>query len=362
VLARQLEFIEDRFRALPADPGPPLPVPEAQAALDDLDYLRVAELLIGHKQERELLDLLEREAPISWLTGRLLQMAYEPKLVQALTAAARVRLQEDPKALAAPTRTLLASLARHSGDRKTAVEFDPEVLKSPPDEVTIRQTAGRLDQAGRHKEAALVWLQQHVPEDGSVKISLLWLSCAERRFGKALEGVQMLLADAQLKPEQANELRYMRANVLMELGKLAEAEAAVQSVLEAAPGNPAALNLLAYLYLDQDKQLDQAEALLRQALKAQPKNASLRATLGWALARRKQTDEGLKMMEEVASDEQLAVDPAFLEHLGDVYRQAGRLDKARESWQKALAAFPRTTDAGDRRKVAIEQKLREAKE
>jgi hypothetical protein len=40
--------------------------------------------------------------------------------------------------------------------------------------------------------------------------------------------------------------------------------------------------------------------------------------------------------------------------------QANPLDKAREAWQKALQLFPKTTDPADRRKAAIEGKLKSA--
>jgi len=127
VQARQLEFIEERLLSLPRDAGSQLTLPEAQTALDELDYPKVAQLLIGSKLEGELLDLLDREARIFWLTDRLLEIANEPKLVQGLTAVALKRIQTDAKAISNEGRSLLAVLARCTGDTQTAAVLNPNV-------------------------------------------------------------------------------------------------------------------------------------------------------------------------------------------------------------------------------------------
>jgi hypothetical protein len=66
-------------------------------------------------------------------------------------------------------------------------------------------------------------------------------------------------------------------------------------------------------------------------------------------------------MEAIANREEFADRPDFYEHLGDVYLLAKQPDKARAAWQKALTLFPKTTESGDRRKAAIEKKLKELK-
>src|SRR5439155_24997538 len=89
-----------------------------------------------------------------------------------------------------------------------------------------------------------------------------------------------------------------------------------------------------------------------------PNGAGGRSLLGWVLERPGKVTEGLAILEKVARDEQLARQPEVWEHVGDVYLLADRPEKAREAWQKALALFPHTTDPADRRKKAIEGKLR----
>jgi hypothetical protein len=56
----------------------------------------------------------------------------------------------------------------------------------------------------------------------------------------------------------------------------------------------------------------------------------------------------------------VAGDLGCSDRLGDAYQQAGSGDKARACWQKALTLFPKTAEPGDRRKAALERKLKES--
>jgi predicted Zn-dependent protease len=189
-----------------------------------------------------------------------------------------------------------------------------------------------------------------------------WLSALQRRFATSRDQLRALLTTPDLRPDLQLMGRNLLATVYGELGQMAEAEAGVQPLLQSAEEKAVAQASLAHLYLEQDKEPDRAQALIREALKAYPNEPAYRSVLGWALVRCKHPEEGLKILEEVAPHEALVNDPAFLEHLGDVYRHVNRPEKARACWRKPLAAFPRTTEPGDRRKAAIERKLRETEE
>src|SRR5262249_13736893 len=112
---------------------------------------------------------------------------------------------------------------------------------------------------------------------------------------------------------------------------------------------------LALFRAEEGKELDQCEARVRTFLTLYPDWSALKGVLGWVLAQRGSVAEGLRLMEEVA--EANARDLSFHEHLGDVCRLAGKPEQARAAWQKALTLFPGTTEPGDWRKKAIEDRI-----
>jgi tetratricopeptide (TPR) repeat protein len=371
-----------------------------QQALDDLDYRRLARTMIAQKRQRDLLDLLSAEARdtagIPWLHERLQELILEPALLDAVLQAARQRLKDDPRSLGVEGRALFASLARNAGDPNTAVLFDPAILKTPQDArlvtsleqllyeaghfdraaqlfgywvrtnpgkarlIDYRVLAGVQWKAGRTEEAIATLQHALRQAPGHVEsLNLLGLIYhLQRRFTQARAQFEQLLRAPHLEASKQNAVRLWLADVYAEQGEFDKAEEQVLKVLAAAPKDAGALVARACFWIEQGKKLDAAEALIRQALKLQPHDARARFALGWVLARQKHADEGLPLMEKESTNSVLATDPSMWERLGDGYRQVNRLDKARASWQKALEVFPKTTDPADRRRLAIERKLK----
>jgi len=120
------------------------------------------------------------------------------------------------------------------------------------------------------------------------------------------------------------------------------AEEWLEQVLDEFPDDPAASNDLGYLWADQGKNLLRACRLTEKAVEQEPENAAYRDSLGWALYRLGRIPQALAELEKAAAKEP---DPEVLGHLGDVYRKAGKTERAREAFRRAAGAYRKAGEA-----------------
>lgn len=131
-------------------------------------------------------------------------------------------------------------------------------------------------------------------------------------------------------------LHYARAISLERQGKWPEAEADFRRALELNPGQPQVLNYLGYSLVEKQIKLDEALAMIQQAVDAtNGQSGFIVDSLGWVLYRLGRYDEAVGYMESAV--ELMPVDPVVNDHLGDVYWAVGREREARFQWMRALS-------------------------
>jgi len=94
------------------------------------------------------------------------------------------------------------------------------------------------------------------------------------------------------------------------------------------------LNYLGYARLERGQKLDEAEAMIAEASRRAPDDASITDSLGWAQFKRGKVTEAIATLQRAA-----AADPGqaeIHEHLGDALYTAGRKYEARFAWNAAL--------------------------
>jgi len=99
------------------------------------------------------------------------------------------------------------------------------------------------------------------------------------------------------------------------------------------------LNYLGYMWADRGENLQEARELIGKAIKQEPRNAAFLDSMGWVLFKLNQPEEALEWLLQ-AINQAKEPDPTLYDHLGDVYAALKKQDKARESWQKAIAIEP----------------------
>ena len=156
-----------------------------------------------------------------------------------------------------------------------------------------------------------------------------------KRGGQAIEAARQSLtaADSEEKKQIAN---LSLAAAEQTAGNYQAAEDILRNLLKKTPGNPVALNNLGYFLLERNTKIDEAAALIRQAVSIDPTNVSYLDSLGWAYFKLGKFDQAELYLKDAARSQ--AASATVFEHLGDVYRKQGKLELAKSAWQRAINA------------------------
>jgi tetratricopeptide (TPR) repeat protein len=191
-----------------------------------------------------------------------------------------------------------------------------------------------------------------------------------RRYPAAIAECQALLKEYN-QPGDVRDVRATLSAIYSAAGEPDKSEEQLQGILKADPEDATTCNDLGYQWADRNKNLEEAERLIRKALDLDRKqrrgagadgggdNAAYVDSLGWVLFRRGDLKGACRELERASQLPTGSDDPVVWDHLGDVYRGLGQRSKAAEVWKKALALY----DSGHRRKTderyaEIKQKLR----
>jgi tetratricopeptide (TPR) repeat protein len=171
---------------------------------------------------------------------------------------------------------------------------------------------------------------------------------AEQRDRAEAECAAMLKEFPQ--PGETMETRYLLSSLYSMARDFDKAVEQLQLILKIDPNNATVCNDLGYIWADQNKNLPEAETLIRKALELDRRhrqapsltprdrdydNASYLDSLGWVLFRRGQVDAARQELERAAALPD-GEDPVIFEHLGDVYYHLNQPARARFAWQRAL--------------------------
>jgi tetratricopeptide (TPR) repeat protein len=192
---------------------------------------------------------------------------------------------------------------------------------------------GRLDEA---LEAALT-AERELPGEERFPLKRAELLLVLGRDAEA-ESVLKKAKSApsgDVSPSGAASGVYLRAGArLDEKGDKAKAEKLLRKAVEADPSNHAALNYLGYFLAERGADLDEALALVKKAVALDEGNGAYLDSLGWALfrlGRFDQAEEPLTMATKLIPEEAVV-----FEHLGDLYWAMGRSDDAVKAWKEAV--------------------------
>jgi tetratricopeptide (TPR) repeat protein len=152
--------------------------------------------------------------------------------------------------------------------------------------------------------------------------------------------------------EVLREARLALSNIAVERGDMPAAEEYLEQVLDEFPDDIGAMNDLGYLWADQNKRLRQAGRMIALAVAAEPDNAAYRDSLGWWLYRRGKYPQAAAELEKAAADKP---DGTVFEHLGEAYQKLGDLDRAQIAWRRAAETY-RKEKENDKARV-VEKKL-----
>ena len=175
-----------------------------------------------------------------------------------------------------------------------------------------------------------------------------------RRVNDLPAAKKVLQEGLEVDPDQA-ELYFRLGVILEKMGQKRESIQVLKTAIKKDPFHVMALNYLGYTYADRGIHLDEAEDLIKRALKFRPNDGYIIDSLGWVYFKKKRYDEALVEMEKAWK---LAPnDPVVGEHLGEVYLKKGLWDKAIKILRRVLEVNPSIKE-----KEAVLKKIKEAQQ
>jgi tetratricopeptide (TPR) repeat protein len=228
---------------------------------------------------------------------------------------------------------------REEGKKTEALQVARAARQRYPEQTEfLRLEAETLAEMGRVDEGVVLVKQSLKGSiedfDDHLLISGLYL-----RAGRAPEAIESARKALELAP--AGEPG-MSAAALITLstaqeraGDLKGSEESLRRILARDPNNATALNNLGYFLVERNERLTEALEMIQRAVRSNPTNSSFLDSLGWAYFKLGRLDEAERHLTEAARRNANSV--AIQEHLGDLYKQRGKMEMARAAWQKALS-------------------------
>jgi tetratricopeptide (TPR) repeat protein len=153
-----------------------------------------------------------------------------------------------------------------------------------------------------------------------------------------LEEAKGRFRDVLVRNPKAVAANTMLAILLEQQGHLAEAETEYQRVLGIDPRAAVAANNLAWIYVANNRNLDEALQLAQTAYQRDPEEPNINDTLGWIYYRKNMAGRAVSHLETSARTS--PNNAIFQFHLGMAYMQNGNWDDARRALKRAVALQP----------------------
>lgn len=216
----------------------------------------------------------------------------------------------------------------------------------PKQPMAIEMWTGQLSSAGKFAEAAKV-LSAYPHPALAQRVAYLQLLANAGQWDKAREAAEKLAADFP----DLKGINIVLADYWMKKDK-AKAMAFYEKELALNPGNPVALNNLAWEYGVTQSDLAKAQPYLDKLKTGKNLDPRIMDTIGWILAMNGKAPEGERYVRNALD---LVPDfPAFRYHLAFILAKTGKKDEARQALREALGSKRPFEERKDAEKLLAE--------
>ncbi len=242
-----------------------------------------------------------------------------------------------PDQRTARSLSLLARIQSAGNKLDTAIETAREAYKLEPNDIFALQSIANLLMRADKADEAVAILQDRLKQDPNNADASLILGSILTRAHRTDQAIAVYkgMIDRFANNDEITKLAHSSLSIVYtEMNDFPKAEAELETIFARDPNDPGVNNDLGYLYADQGKNLEKAEAMIRKAVEEEPNNFAYLDSLGWVLFKRGKFQEARIPLEKAQSDPR--EDATLPDHLGDVYFQLQELGKAKAAWEKAL--------------------------
>ena len=219
--------------------------------------------------------------------------------------------------------------------------------------------AGQIDEAEEKLQEVLRSYRTDQDTTMRTRILLATVHSQQRDFPTAIDEFESVIRDYANNKQTVRSARMSLSSLYISKGDQPKAEAILEEVLKEDPKDPGVNNDLGYLYADQGKKLEEAEAMIRIAVESSPENAAYLDSLGWVLFRREKYREAIEWLEK-AIKLPGGEDSTIVEHLGDCFDKLDDKEQAVKRWKESLKIEKSAPYPDDTVVKRLEGKLKES--
>ncbi len=253
------------------------------------------------------------------------------------------------------SKIALANVLEESGMLKEANKYYAQIGKDSGSYFIARLKMIENYNSMEEYDAAenqLKILLQSYPDNTQLLSDLAGINSNQHKDAEAVKLYQQALASMKQEQPSSWPIYYAMAVSYDRMNQKDKSEANLQKALELSNRDPNVLNYLGYSWLVENKNPDDAVAMILEAYRQYPYDGHIMDSLGWVYFKLGQYDKAISFLEQ-ASDLNSG-NAAISEHLGDAYWMGGRKNEAVFQWRHALV-FKEDAEAID--KNVIEQKI-----
>lgn len=225
--------------------------------------------------------------------------------------------------------------------------------KSPGDLRLARLESLALRRSGK-VDQGLAILEALVRQPDSESAAYVALA---QGYADANRGAQAIriLQEAQAKFPAETGITFELGAALDKQKRYSESEAVFRQLIAKEPKNAPALNYLGYMLAERGERLGESVDFIKRALEIEPDNGSYLDSIGWAYFKDGKLDLAIDHLRRAA--EQMQDNSVIQDHYGAALFKAGRYDDAIGAWNRALSGDGDSIDRGD-----IDKKIRSARQ
>jgi tetratricopeptide (TPR) repeat protein len=229
-----------------------------------------------------------------------------------------------------PARALLAQIYRETGRLSAAEEAYRQVLEIAPTEQGVIFDLARIYlEEKKWTEAGAALEKITVPPTGEFLNLLGFVYRQKKEPEKALAAFQRAL---ELKDDPGTRLYLVLT--LDDLGRDTEAIEQLRKMVITDPENDQALNYLGYTLVERNENLDEAERLIKEAVRLMPENGAYLDSLGWLYFKKGNLAFARYYLLKAIRFEQ---DPEIYQHISQLYQRLGDAQKAEYYLKKSTS-------------------------
>ncbi|HEX7760689.1 MAG TPA: tetratricopeptide repeat protein, partial [Caulobacteraceae bacterium] len=247
---------------------------------------------------------------------------------------------------------LVGDVLSNNGDQQAARDAYSRLKPGTDRYITARNKLAWTYQNGADHDAALKVARETfaaAPASLEAAVNLADLLRADEQYEDSAKILDKVIASEADHPDW--RLLYARAASLQEAGRWQDAERDLTLALKIRPDEPELLNFLAYSWIDRGERLNEALAMVKKAVDANPQSGAMLDSLGWAYYRLGDYKTAVAKLEDAVVLE--PADPDVNDHLGDAYWRVGRKTEADYQWRRVLILAPSA-----KTKAAVDIKLK----